>query len=63
MITHDAHESYLAHNKLDFVDLTSREWVISGGAVAQGAVEPMVARVADASVQFVTIPDLSVFIK
>lgn len=57
---HEAPESiYLAHNKLNFVDLTSRERVVPGGAVAQGAVEPMIAGVADASVQLVTVPDLS----
>lgn len=60
MITHDMHGSYLAHNELNLVDLTSREWVVSVGAVSQGAVKPMIARVANASVQFVAIPDLSV---
>lgn len=58
-MSYEAQNNYLAHNKLNFVDLTSRDWVVSGGAVAQGAVKPVVTRVADASVQFVTIPHLS----
>ena len=59
-MSQDERFSYLAHNELNFVDLASREWVVPGGAVAQGAVKPVVARVADAGVQFVAIPHLSV---
>ena len=51
--------TYLTHNKLDFVDLVCRQRIVSDWTATQGAVEPVVASVADAGVELVTIPDLS----
>ena len=51
--------TYLTHNKLDFVDLVCRQRIVSDWTATQGAVESVVASVADAGVELVTIPDLS----